>query len=306
MEDTTAVLLLAYGGPENPAEIEPFLQQLLRMDKIPAPLLQRVLEKYQTIGGGSPLPGICRSIRKKLAEVFANSDKKLPVYLAFRYSKPDIDTVVRQMAAEGIKQILAVSLSPHTSKISTTAYFSTLDNVVSELSLKVIPVRSWYRNPQYIDCLARRISLAAEQYSLDVSAPTTALVFSVHSIPESYLEDGDTYVEEINENISLLMEKFPDSQHFLGYQSKGKAPGAWLKPDVNQLLPELITDGFKKIILIPLSFAMNHLETLYDIDQEIIPAITNQHQVNLVRITMCNDDDDFISMLFNNISAYIM
>jgi ferrochelatase len=305
MENTTAVLLLAYGGPENPAEIEPFLRQLLRMDKIPGPLLQRVVEKYQTIGGSSPLPRICRGIRKKLAEVFASSNSKLPVYLAFRYSKPDIDTVVKQMAAEGIKQILAVSLSPHASKISTTAYFSTLDTVATELSLKVIPVRNWYRNPQYIDCLARRISLAAEQYSLDISAPTTALVFSAHSIPESYVKDGDTYVEEIKENMSLVMENFPHSRHFLGYQSEGKSPGAWLKPDIDQLLFELITDDLKKIILIPLSFAMDHLETLYDIDQEIIPAITSQHQVNLIRITMCNDGDDFISMLFNNISSYI-
>jgi ferrochelatase len=305
MKDTTAVLLLAYGGPENPAEIEPFLQQLLRMDKIPAPLLQRVVEKYQTIGGGSPLPQICRSIQKKLVEVFADSNSKLPVYLAFRYSKPDIDTVVRQMAADGIRKIFAVSLSPHSSKISTTAYFSTLDAVAAELSLKVIPVLNWYRNPQYINCLAGRISLAAKQNSMDISLPTTALVFSAHSIPESYVKDGDTYVEEIKENMSLLMEKFPGSRHFLGYQSKGKSPGAWLKPEIDQLLPELINDRMDNIILIPLSFAMDHLETLYDIDQEIIPAITSQHQVNLVRITMCNDDDDFISMLFNDISTYI-
>lgn len=304
MKNNTAVLLLAYGGPENPAEIDPFLQQLLRMEKIPAPLLQRVVEKYQTIGGGSPLPRICRSIRKKLGEAFSNSDSKLPVYLAFRYSKPDIDTVVGQMAAEGIKRILAVSLSPHASKISTTAYFSTLDTVAAELSLQVIPVLNWYRNPQYIDCLARRISLAAKQHSMDISLPVTALVFSAHSIPESYVKDGDIYVDEIKENISLLMEKFPGSRHFLGYQSKGKSPGAWLEPDIDQLLPKLIDDGLKNIILIPLSFAMDHLETLYDIDQEIIPAVTSRHQVNLVRITMCNDDDDFISMLFKDISFH--
>ena len=304
MKNNTAVLLLAYGGPENPAEIEPFLQQLLRMEKIPAPLLQRVVEKYQTIGGGSPLPRICRSIQKKLGEVFAGSDSKLPVYLAFRYSKPDIDTVGRQMAAEGIKQIIAVSLSPHASKISTTAYFSALNKVAAELSLEITPVRNWYRNPLYIDCLSRRITMAAAKNLINLSSPDTALVFSVHSIPESYVKDGDPYVDEIKENISLLMEKFPGSRHFLGYQSKGKSPGAWLEPEIDQLLPELIDDGLKNIILIPLSFAMDHLETLYDIDQEIIPTVTSRHQVNLVRITMCNDDDDFISMLFNNISFY--
>lgn len=304
MKDSTAVLLLAYGGPENPAEIEPFLQQLLRREKIPAPLLQRVVEKYQTIGGGSPLPRICRSIQKKLGEVFAGSDSKLPVYLAFRYSKPDIDTVGRQMAADGMRKIFAVSLSPHASKISTTAYFSTLNKVATELSLQVIPVLNWYRNPQYIDCLASRVTLAVSQNSMNLNTQDTALVFSVHSIPESYIKNGDTYVDEIEENISLLMEKFPGSRHFLGYQSKGKSPGAWLEPDINQLLPKLIDDGLKNIILIPLSFAMDHLETLFDIDQEIIPAVSSRHQVNLVRISMCNDDDDFISMLCSHISFY--
>ncbi len=304
MENTTAVLLLAYGGPENPAEIEPFLRQLLHMHKIPPLLLQRVENKYTTIGGGSPLPRICRGIQKKLGDFFTRSSRNLPVYLAFRYSKPDINTVARQMAAAGIKRVLAVSLSPHASKISTTAYFNALDKVAAELSLEVVPVQNWYRSPLYIDCLARRVALTVSQQGMDLGASDTALVFSVHNIPESYLEQGDLYVEQIKENIALLMEKFPGCRHFLGYQSKGKAPGTWLKPDVEQLLPELIDDGLQKIILVPLSFAMDHLETLYDLDQEIIPAITGRHQVDLVRITMCNDDDDFIAALAGGISEF--
>jgi len=304
MENTTAVLLLAYGGPEDLTEIEPFLQQLLRMHKIPPPLLKRVVDKYTTIGGGSPLPRICRGIQKKLGDFFTRSSRNLPVYLAFRYSKPDINTVARQMAAAGIKRVLAVSLSPHASKISTTAYFNALDKVAAELSLEVVPVQNWYRSPLYIDCLARRVALTVSQQGMDLGASDTALVFSVHNIPESYLEQGDLYVEQIKENIALLMEKFPGCRHFLGYQSKGKAPGTWLKPDVEQLLPELIDDGLQKIILVPLSFAMDHLETLYDLDQEIIPAITGRHQVDLARITMCNDDDDFIAALAGCISKF--
>lgn len=304
MENTTAVLLLAYGGPEKPAEIEPFLRQLLRMDTIPAPLLQRVVEKYQTIGGGSPLPLICRGIRNKLSDFFARSDHQLPVYLAFRYSKPDIDTVVKQMADQDIERILAVSLSPHTSKISTTAYFSALEAAAGQFSLEVVPVLNWYRNPLYIDCLAKRITMAADKHSMALGDPDTALVFSVHNIPESYLKQGDLYVEQIKENMVLLLEKFPGSRHFLGYQSKGKAPGAWLKPDIDQLLPELINQGLKKIILIPLSFAMDHLETLYDLDREIIPAITGRYQVDLIRVSMCNDDDDFIAMMVDHISHF--
>ncbi|MCK5681063.1 ferrochelatase, partial [bacterium] len=118
-----AILLLAYGGPENIEEIEPFLKRLLRRDSLPPGLLQRVEKKYQAIGGGSPLPSICREIREKLSQEL----KELPVYLAFRYAEPSIENVVREMRAEGITKIFALSLSPHSSTISSAAYYKTLE-----------------------------------------------------------------------------------------------------------------------------------------------------------------------------------
>ncbi|MBN2333111.1 MAG: ferrochelatase [Deltaproteobacteria bacterium] len=297
MEKTTAVLLLAYGGPETPAEIEPFLKQLLRRDSLPSPMIQRVVEKYQTIGGGSPLPRICRSIREKLAAKLAVDKRQLPVYLAFRYSSPNIASVTRQMAAAGIERILAVSLSPHASLISTTAYFTTLEEITAELTLDLQPVKDWYRDRHFIDCLTNRITAAADKRSLNLTDADTAVVFSAHNIPASYLEQGDPYVREIKENITLVMARFPGCRHFFGYQSKGKAPGAWLEPEIENLLADLINNSIRKIILVPVSFAMDHMETLYDLDQEIIPAITGRHDVEISRIAMCNDDDDFIAML---------
>jgi len=112
-----AILLMAYGGPENIAEIEPFMLRLLRRDKLPPGLLQRVEKKYQAIGGGSPLPSICRQIREKLSQKITD----LPIFLAFRYADPSIDNIVETMQSQGIKRVFALSLSPHSSIISSVA-----------------------------------------------------------------------------------------------------------------------------------------------------------------------------------------
>ncbi len=298
MGKNTAVLLLAYGGPETPEEIKPFLQRLLRREEIPAPMLRRVQEKYRLIGNGSPLPAICRSIRRKLAAALtaAGGEPELPVYLAFRYSNPGIFSVVEMLTDVNTERILALSLSPHTSTISTRAYFSALEKAAGQ-RLEIVPVSDWYRHPLYIACLVKRIRQAAADSGFTLDDPRTAVIFSAHSIPQSYLDRGDPYVEEIRENIRLVMADLPGVDHHLAYQSQGKAPGPWLQPEVESLLPELVSRGRQNFLLVPVSFAMDHLETLYDLDVEILPSLHRHPGVRAARIAMANDADDFIAML---------
>ncbi|MBW1645511.1 MAG: ferrochelatase [Deltaproteobacteria bacterium] len=298
MGKNTAVLLLAYGGPETMEDIEPFLRRLLRRETIPPPMLQRVQEKYRQIGSGSPLPAICRSIRRKLAAALPAGGVELPVYLAFRYSNPGIFAVVEMLTEIGVERVMALSLSPHSSTISTRAYFQALEQAAGGQELEIVPVDDWFRHPGYIDCLVSRIRKAAAANEFALDDPRTAVVFSAHSIPQSYLDRGDTYVEEIQENIRLVMGRLPGTRHYLAYQSQGKAPGPWLEPRVETLLPELNRQsGHENFLLVPVSFAMDHLETLYDLDVEIIPELRRLPGVRAARIAMANDDEDFIAML---------
>ena len=287
-----AILLLAYGGPEKTEEIEPFLKRLLRLDPLPPGLLQRVEKKYQSIGGGSPLPSICREIREKLSQEL----NELPVFLAFRYAEPSIEKVVEEMTSQGITRIFALSLSPHSSTISSAAYYKTLEEVTATSKLELVRLENWYRETAYNKLIAARVLETARKKGFQLNSEKTHIIFSAHNIPQSYIDQGDTYVDEITANIEALKTLLPQCQSSLAYQSKGNAPGAWLEPEIENHLIELKKDGCSDIIVVPISFSMDHLETLYDLDQEL-KDFCDEKGLNLCRSQPANADDDFITML---------
>ena len=288
-----AILLLAYGGPESLAEIEPFLKKLLRRDPLPPGLLPRVISKYEAVGGSSPLPRICREIRYALAEKSGG----LPVYLGFRYAEPSIDQTVADMLADGIEQVYALSLSPHSSQISSKAYYQALDEAAAGSRLKICALENWYRETAYNQLLAQRVRESATAVGLDLTAPDCRLVFSAHNIPAAYLEQGDRYLDEIRLNLKLVQEYLPAVVgSSLAFQSKGNAPGAWLEPDIEEHLAALKTQGAAKVMVVPISFSMDHLETLYDLDLELQKTAA-AIGLELHRSRPANADDDFIEML---------
>ncbi len=290
-----AVLLMAYGGPENLDEIEPFMRRLLRREQLPPGLLQRVEKKYRAIGGGSPLPAICRRIREKLSRKITD----LPVFLAFRYADPSIDDIVADMQAQGIERVFALSLSPHSSIISSASYYKKLAELTATADFELIRRENWYRETAYSQLLAERIHSTARQFKLDFTTADTRLVFSAHNIPQSYIDQGDTYVDEIKANIKNVTALLPDTWlSSLVYQSKGNIPGAWLKPEIEEYLLEMKADGTNNFMIVPLSFSMDHLETLYDLDIEL-KAFAQNNGLNICRSQPANADDDFIAMLAN-------
>ena len=289
-----AILLMAYGGPENIAEIEPFMQRLLRRKQLPPGLLQRVEKKYQAIGGGSPLPSICRQIRAKLADTIDD----MPVFLGFRYAEPSIETAVAKMIAKGVTEVLAISLSPHSSTISSAAYYQTIEQVTTNRKLKLKRLEGWYQESAYNNLIANRILSTAQAQGLQLNAPDTQLIFSAHNIPQSYVDKGDTYVDEITANIKAVTGLLPDCLSSMAYQSKGNIPGAWLKPEIEEHLLDLKEKGIRNIMVVPVSFSMDHLETLYDLDLEL-KDFCDRNNINLCRSKPANADDDFISMLAN-------
>ncbi len=287
-----AILLLAYGGPERTEEIEPFLKRLLRRDPLPPGLLARVEKKYNAIGGGSPLPSICRKIREKLSHELDD----LPVFLAFRYAEPSIDNVVKKMSRDGITRIYAISLSPHSSTISSAAYYKTLEEVTASNKLEMVRLENWYREAAYNQLVAKRVLKTAQERGFKIDADDTHLLFSAHNIPQSYIDQGDTYVDEITANVEAVRELLPKCQSSLAYQSKGNAPGDWLEPEIEDHLLGLKQRGCCNIIVVPVSFSMDHLETLYDLDLEL-QEFCKVNDLNLCRSQPANADDDFIAML---------
>lgn len=261
-----AVLLMGFGGPDSLESIEPFLANLMGGKKPSAQQLEKVKERYKLIGGKSPLLKITKEQARKLEASLNKDGDKYKLYVGMRYWHPYISETVRTIAQEGIKHLAALSLSPFSSRVTTGAYLSNLKEAIPQGSrLEFAFIDGWYKHPLFADALVEKVREGMANFSSGEQSEI-ALVFSAHSLPKEYIAAGDPYVDEIEETISLIVEKLGEMPWHLGYQSKGIAGGEWLEPEVEVLLGQLAREGRKKVLLVPIGFVADHVETLYDID----------------------------------------
>lgn len=275
------ILLLNLGGPDSLQAVRPFLYNLFSDRKIirlgPA-FLQKPLAwlistlrskktegMYRLIGNKSPILDITRAQAQALEDELNSSalsiqgSVKFKVYVGMRYWHPLIEDTVSLMYNDGIRNSLAVSLYPHYSLATSGSAISRLNDIAKEYEIKFSFVSSWFDHPGYIDALAAAIKKGLEAFS---SKPE--ILFSAHSLPLSIVETGDPYVEHITGTINAVMKKINLKWH-LAYQSRS-GPVRWLSPSIDEKIRELANMGVKNLLVVPVSFVSDHIETLYEID----------------------------------------
>lgn len=263
-------MLMAFGGPDSLESVEPFMEKLMKGRKPTPEILARAKDKYKLIGGKSPLPEITKRQAGAL-EARLNEDSdgqiKFKTYIGMRYWHPFIEDTIEKMASDGIKEACAISMSPHHSKVSTGAYAEEIKRVVSEkkLDIDIKMVEGMHDHPIFIDAVAEKVKSALDRFPQEKRAGVQ-VVFSAHSLPVSYIESGDPYVDEINETIEAVLEKLGPVSWHLAYQSKGNIPGAWLGPMLEEVFQKLVEDGHMEVLVVPIGFAADHVETLWDLD----------------------------------------
>lgn len=272
----TGVLLLNLGGPEKQADVEPFLFNLFSdRDIIPLgpPFMQKFIarrivrkraprsrENYRLIGGGSPIRRItdaqARALEQTLGEDFI-------VRPGMRYWHPFVLESLERMISEGIERVVALPLYPHYSVATTGSSFHDLRKIVAGHfpSLPVLEIRSWPDEPQYISSLAGKIKEGMDRFAPD---EPVQVVYSAHSLPQRFIDQGDPYVDEIMTTIGAL-EAITGKPGKLCFQSRS-GPVKWLEPSTPDMLRQLATQGCKNILMVPISFVSDHVETLYEID----------------------------------------
>jgi len=277
MSDKTAVLLLQMGGPDTLDAVEPFLRNLFsdrdiirigpallqpliarRIARKRAPVVER---QYERIGGCSPIRELTeaqgRALEARLGDGFR-------CFTAMRYWRP---TTVEALAAakrEGIKRIIALPLYPHFSRATTGSAFNELTRVLGEsgVSFKCSHVDCFYDHPLYIGALAERIEEALVRFPERQAA---RILFSAHSLPQSFIDAGDPYLSQVKETVRLVMERIPGMDFQLSFQSRS-GPVKWLEPETGDILRELPSKGCTNLVVVPVSFVSDHIETLYEID----------------------------------------
>lgn len=302
-----AVILLNLGGPDKLESVRPFLYNLFsdrEIIRLGPSLLQKPLallisllrskksrDAYKLIGGFSPLRIITEAQADALRERLKPKDMK--VYIGMRYWHPFIEEVVSQIRRDRVTHLLALCLYPQYSIATSGSALNHLERILRGSGLYLKTIKSWPDNPFYIKALKENILRILNS----LNEPEKAhLLFSAHSLPVSFIEKGDPYVEEIMVTIKKITEGFTLPWH-LSYQSK-TGPVRWLSPSTEEKLKELASISVRDVIIVPISFVSDHIETLYEIDI-YYREIANTLGIKLHRVESLNTNPLFIDVLYD-------
>ncbi len=279
------VLLFNLGGPETQDDVRPFLFNLFsdpEIVRIPIRALQKPLAwvistsrakkskaNYQLIGGGSPLRRITDQQAEALREELSRRGVTANVYVGMRYWHPFTEAALDEIERDGITDLIALPLYPQfsvsTTGSSTKDFIALLDRRGGLRNIRRRYITRWHTHESYIAALAEQIKEQIEQFP-DPDPRRVHLLFSAHSVPQSYIENGDPYLRHTEETLRLVSEKLGNqSQSHLSFQSK-VGPVKWLEPSTDMKLREMKAAGVEQVLAIPISFVSEHIETLYELD----------------------------------------
>lgn len=308
------ILLLNMGGPSTLREVRPFLRNLfadpMLLDLpgglilrpflsrlIPAVRTRKVQAAYASIGGGSPLLRTTLVQAEALrAELARRGHEGVKVDVVMRYTPPRAAEVLAGLTARGETRTLALPLYPHECRATTGSSLAELESLRSRLapSLRIETVRSWHLDPGYLDALAGRVRAAVD--SLPAAArPHATILFSAHGVPEALPRRGDPYVGQVKETVAAIAARLGAGQaHRLGWQSR-TGPVKWVGPGTDGVIAELA--GTEAVVVVPVSFVSDHIETLYEIDILFAEEARRVGIRHFVRTAALDVDPVFIAAL---------
>jgi ferrochelatase len=314
----TGILLLNFGGPESLDAVPGFLFRLFSDPRvlvgIRSPLRQLlaaliVLLKssssksmYKSIGGKSPQLDWTKLQVESFRNIARGKNPHVVIKLGMLLSEPYIYRAVKQLKEEGAQQLV---LLPLFCQYSTTTTQSCLDQVEKALKRlnyrpQVTTIKSWCDHPGYISLLRKTVDEQIE-VAMNGGDPTPHVMFSAHSLPMKIVNSGDPYLGEVEKTVKLVTKDL-DHSWSLAYQSKN-GPIEWAKPYVEEEIPRLAKAGTKSLIIVPISFVCDHIETLFEIDQLYAQLAKDSGIANFYRSRCFNDDAEFPEILHDILVA---
>jgi len=290
--------------------IRPFLFNLFRdrdIIKIPGGILtqsifayivsalraRKVRPFYEMIGGGSPLNTITRTQGDTLEKMLNERGKEIfSVHVGMRYWYPFTKEAVWEVKDREPAHIVALPLYPQYSRATTGSSFNDLERILERerITVPLIKVAEYHDHPSYIASWREQLSLAMKERE----EGKKVILFSAHGLPKSVVEEGDPYLRQVEETVSEIMKGFPGTAHYLSFQSR--AGRDWLEPGTDQMIARVRDEGFDTILMVPVSFVSDHIETLYEIDI-LYREMAESMGLTFVRVPSLNDSTSFIEAL---------
>lgn len=295
-----AILLVSFGGPECREDVIPFLENVLRGKPVPRERMLEVAEHYYHFNGVSPINAQCRELLAALRPELDCRGITLPLYWGNRNWHPLLPDTLREMTAQGIRRALAIFTSAYSSYSGCRQYrenIAAAQQSVGEHAPRIDKIRVFYNHPEFIATNVERIQDAISR--LPATERETAKLFcTAHSIPIS-MSDHCRYVEQLQETGRLIAEQLGWSadRWQLVYQSRsGRPQDPWLEPDIIDALTTWKVDGGTSAIVAPIGFLSDHMEVLFDLDEEAQTAC-DKLDLTMVRAATVGTHPRFVSML---------
>ena len=311
------IVLFQLGGPDTLDAIEPFLFNLFcdpdiidfpfaRIGRRPLAKListtraKKVQHHYSVIGGGSPIRRFTEAQGRALERKLADFGVDAACVVAMRYWHPFTREAIKQLEAVHPDEIVLLPMYPQYSTTTTGSSLNEWNRLFTPNGASLRCVQDFYRNPMYLDAVVEKVEEALARFARPGGVE---LVFSAHSVPIAVVQKGDPYQRQIEETVSLVMERggWPN-RHRLCYQSKVGA-SKWLQPTLRGTLRDLGEQGAKQVCVVPISFVSDHVETLGEIDHE---AREQAARLGITQFEMSaglNDSPKFIAALADVVMA---
>lgn len=261
--ETVSVLLAGFGGPERLDEVPAFVESVL--GRVPPDhVIPAAMSRYRTIGGGSPLPDTTRRQAVLLEEELAGRGYDATVHLGMLHASPTIPEAADQILVSDVDELVVVSLAPYRCEVSTDAYEDAVRSAFDGGGPGLRFGPDWNASPRYVGALADMLGEA-----LDRAPEGTPVIFAAHSLPQRMIDQGDPYADQLEETAREVARRLELDTWHLAYQSvSAAAREPWLGPSVEEVMGQLAAGGEQSVMIDPIGFISDHVETLYDNDVE--------------------------------------
>jgi ferrochelatase len=296
----TAVVVMAYGTPRTKEEILPYYTDIRRGRPPTEEALQDLINRYEAIGGLSPLKKLTEDQAAALQrELDVIQPGHFQVFLGLKHATPFVEEAVADVAAQGFKKIVGIVLAPHFSSYSIGQYMGRVREAAAPHGIEVTGVESWARNNEFIEFLAQDM-----KKKLATLPERTKVLFTAHSLPQRIIDGGDPYPDELRATAELVAERAGLtrwSQWSIAWQSAGRTPEPWIGPDILEVIDSISTtrnsdEPIDGVLVSACGFVADHLEVLYDLDIEAAHR-AHEHGLVFARTACVNDDATVMASL---------
>ena len=312
-----AILLTSFGGPEGPDEVMPFLERVTAGRGVPRERLEEVSHHYLALGGVSPINEQNRAFLAAMRTEFAARGITLPIYWGNRNSEPYFADALKEMYNDGHRNVLALVTSAYSSYSGCRQYRENLAKALIDTELvgklRVDKIRHYFDHPGFVTPFAQGLAQAIDAaVASGLTSDQVKIFFTTHSIPDSMADTsgpvgmreahkGGMYVAQHKATAALVVEhaqKFTTNsvpQWELVYQSRSGSPTIpWLEPDIGDAITDAASSGTRGVIVIPIGFVSDHVEVIWDLDNEA-KEIAEGHQLFFTRVATPGVAPEFVT-----------